>query len=368
MPVLEPQPVEVAKMRPAHKVNRYIFLAAILIFGAFLFAALSEFFTGFLGAVMFYVLCRRRMDKLLKAGWRKPWAAIFIILLTFVIIMIPVIVLGGMLFSKVSYFVENPDVLKATLYNIDATVQDKYGVKIISSKNIANIQAMATNVLQQVLNESISAFGTVTMMYFFLYFMLININRLEASIVFYLPVKKDKIYMFGSELQSQTFSNAVGVPLIAVLQGLLGYGVYWFTGTPEPVFWGVITAFASIIPVVGTAVVWLPVAIFHFLQGQVWQGMVVLVWGAAVLGSADNVIRFMLAKRMADVHPVVTVLGVVVGLKYFNLPGLIFGPLLISYFIILIRIYYTEYQKPATAKRRKTIPVRLLNWPFGRSN
>ena len=69
------------------------------------------------------------------------------------------------------------------------------------------------------------------------------------------------------------------------------------------------------------------------------------------MGSIDNVIRFILAKRMADVHPIITVLGVIMGLKYFGFIGLIFGPVLISYFIILLKIYYVEYQKPVVVKR-----------------
>jgi len=69
-------------------------------------------------------------------------------------------------------------------------------------------------------------------------------------------------------------------------------------------------------------------------RGNTWQGFAVLAWSALIMGSADNVIRFVLAKRMADVHPVVTVLGVIMGLNYMGVPGLIFGPLLISYFII----------------------------------
>jgi predicted PurR-regulated permease PerM len=85
----------------------------------------------------------------------------------------------------------------------------------------------------------------------------------------------------------------------------------------------------------------------------------VLGWSAIVMGSADNVIRFMLAKRMADVHPVITVLGVIMGLNYMGLPGLIFGPLLISYFMILIKIYYSTYRKTPIEKPEKDATLEI---------
>jgi predicted PurR-regulated permease PerM len=76
------------------------------------------------------------------------------------------------------------------------------------------------------------------------------------------------------------------------------------------------------------------------------------VWGITILSATDSIVRFLLAKKMADVHPVVTVLGVIIGIQYFGITGLVFGPLIISYFIILLRIYYIEYQNPSPFKKR----------------
>jgi predicted PurR-regulated permease PerM len=106
--------------------------------------------------------------------------------------------------------------------------------------------------------------------------------------------------------------------------------------------------------------VWVPAAVYLFIIGHTWQAVFVILFGALILGTLDNIIRFILAKKMADVHPIVTVLGVILGLKYFGFLGLIFGPLLISYFLILIKIYYVEYQQPILqrpGKKRQIMPV-----------
>jgi predicted PurR-regulated permease PerM len=202
------------------------------------------------------------------------------------------------------------------------------------------------------------------MLYFFLYFMLITINRMEAAIVFFLPFKRSKIELFGKELVAQTFSNAIGVPAIAVAQGTIGLIGFTIAGVPEAGFWAIITAFSSIIPVIGTGIIWIPVAIYLFVINHTWQGTFMVFWGILVLGIADNVVRFVLAKKMADVHPIITVLGVIMGINYFGLIGLIFGPVLISYFIILLKIYYLEYQVGVPViKKKRNIPVRF-NLPF----
>jgi predicted PurR-regulated permease PerM len=135
------------------------------------------------------------------------------------------------------------------------------------------------------------------MLYFFFYFMLISINRMEAAIVFFLPFKRSKIELFGKELVAQTFSNALGVPAIAVAQGIIGFIGYTIAGVPEAGFWALITAFASVIPVVGTAVVWVPLTLYLFVINHTWQATFNIAWGALVLGITDNVVRFALAKK-----------------------------------------------------------------------
>jgi predicted PurR-regulated permease PerM len=239
-------------------------------------------------------------------------------------------------------------------------IEAKYGFSVISAEKITHIKVYASSAITSLLNESLSFFGNISMLYFFFYFMLISINRMEAAIVFFLPFKRSKIELFGKELVAQTFSNALGVPAIAVAQGIIGFIGYTIAGVPEAGFWALITAFASIIPVVGTAVVWVPLTLYLFVINHTWQATFNIAWGALVLGITDNVVRFALAKKMADVHPIITVLGVIMGIDYFGLIGLVFGPVLISYFIILLKIYYLEYQSgvPVINKRRSA-PIRF---------
>jgi len=354
---LEPQKLD-------HKINRYFFLAIIIVFGFLLYCSLSQFFTAFLGAVVFYVLSKKKMDKLLKKGWKKSAAAALVLVISFIIIMVPIVIAGFLLYNKGKYYLANPNLLVASLQKVRTQIEHNYHISIISDQKIAELQSSVAGAISGLLNEGLTVFGNITMLYFFLYFMLISINRMEAAIVFFLPFKRSKIELFGKELVAQTFSNSIGVPAIAVAQGLIGLAGYLIAGVPEASFWAIITAFSSILPVIGTAIVWVPLAVYLFVINHTWQGGFLIVWGLLVLGITDNVVRFMLAKKMADVHPIITVLGVIMGIKYFGLIGLIFGPVLISYFLILLKIYYVEYQSGMPViKKKKNVPVRF-NLPF----
>lgn len=339
------------------KIKQYFFLAIILVFAYFLLSASWQFFSAFLIAVIFYILSEP-LDRYLvkKKRWRRSFAAILIIIVSFFIILLPITILFTMLYNKIVAVLAHPDSIMNGVKQFNDTIEAKYHYELISDKTIDTLKSNVGVWLGIILNQGVNFVSTVIMMYFFLYFMLVKRGRMEAAVVFYLPFKREKINMFSKELVAQTFSNAVGIPMIAVAQGLCAFIAYAIVGVDEPGFWGVITAFTSILPVVGSAVVWLPMSVYLFAIGHNWQAVFVLVWSAIIVGSIDNVLRFMLAKRMADVHPIVTVLGVIIGLKYFGFIGLIFGPVLISYFIILLQIYYFEYQK-GPAKQASTTHI-----------
>ncbi|MFC4233219.1 AI-2E family transporter [Parasediminibacterium paludis] len=343
-----------------YKINRYFFLAVIIVFGAVLLWSLMEFFTAFLAAVMFYVLSKPLIYWLGKQwNWKRNKAAILVIILSFFIILLPIGIFATMIYSKVIQVAAKPDEIIKPIKHFGDIIQQRFGVNIISVESLAKIQSFGTQIVSTVLNGSFNFFTTISMMYFFLYFMIVNAGRLEAALILYLPFKRNKMALFGDELKAQTFSNAVGVPLICVMHGLLAFLAYFIAGVSDAGFWAVVTGFASVIPLVGTGLIWLPTSIYLLAQGHTWQGIFVIVWGLLVIGTSDNVIRFVLAKRMADVHPIVTVLGVIIGLRSFGITGLIFGPLIISYFLILLKIYYVEYQKPETDRKRTLLPSYL---------
>ena len=126
-----------------------------------------------------------------------------------------------------------------------------------------------------------------------------------------------------------------GVFFTCVIQGTLGGIGFWFTGLPTPILFGVLTTMCAIIPAVGTALIWVPGAISLFLQGETMYGIVMLVWGAGIVGSIDNVIRPIFISGRGNIPLLVTALGGLGGLLAFGLIGLVTGPILLSILIDL---------------------------------
>jgi len=327
------------------KENKRIYtLAIIVLLGVFLTWSLIGFLTSFLSALIIYILCKPLVIVLIERWkWHKGMAAFAAMFISFIVLLGPVWTLYGLLSAKLNYALTHSEELIAGLRLTDQYVFEKSGFRILSEDMLIKIRELATTVVPEIIGATANMLATMGMMYFMLYYMLVNTGKVEDLLSNALPLKSAQSQVFAKELQSAVFSNVMGAPVLAILQGLLAGLGFWVFGLDEPWFWGVITGFMSFIPVVGTAAVWIPAGIYQLVNGTTLEGWGILIFGLVVITNVDNVVRFTLQKKFADVHPMITVLGVIVGLKWFGITGIIFGPLLISYFLLMIKMYREEY-------------------------
>lgn len=319
-------------------------LLIIIALGIFLAITLSSFLTAFLSAVIFYVLMKPLMKYfVVKRRWSKTWATVLLLILSLILFLGPAWTLYGLLASKINYALVHSTELITGLKQMDDYIWNLTGIRILSDDMLKKIQEIAANVIPQILGATADMLATIGMMYFMLYYLLMNFGKNEKMLGDLLPVEEEKALRFSGELESAVFSNVLGAPVLAILQGLCAGLGFWIFGLEEPWFWGAITGFMSFIPIVGTAIVWIPAGIYQLVNGENWQGIGILIFGGIIITNIDNVFRFTLQKKFADVHPIVTVLGVIVGLQYFGITGIVFGPLLISYFLLMIKMYREEY-------------------------
>jgi len=327
------------------QLKKILALLALNIFGIYLIYLLRNFINPFLGAVIFTVLFRKLMNNLVeKRGWKNSTSALLIIFISFFIILIPLFTLAIMLYSKISLVVNDPTSLLAIFKLADSRSRELFGFEIFSEETLNNIKSMAGNLIPSFLNQLAWTFANIIMMYFIMFYLLTQRNNINKELHIYLPFNNENVKILTDELESMTLSNVIGVPLIAIIQGSAAGLGYWIFGLSDPLFWAVITAFASIIPIVGSTIVWLPAALFILATGDAIFGIGMLVYGILIVVNIDNVARFIIQKRFADVHPLITVFGVLIGLNLFGLPGLIFGPLMLSYFVIFIKMYRDVYK------------------------
>ena len=142
-------------------------------------------------------------------------------------------------------------------------------------------------------------------------------------------------------------SNAVGVPVVAVLQALVAYIGYLVFGLDGAFNWFILTIFAAMVPVLGAALVYVPAGIYMLANGDTGNAYLMLAYSFIVVGLADNIFRFWTQKVIADVHPLITIFGVILGINVFGFIGIIFGPILLSLVIWMFRIYKLEFSNRA---------------------
>ena len=327
-----------------NQVRQVLFIVILVGLGLLLFLELFNFLPALLGAITLYILMRRWMFYLChKRKWKKSLAATLLMLLSMVAILFPIFILINMLSSKVTYAIEHSNELVVALKKVIGDLEQRFDLTLVSNENINKLGTRITSGIPQLLNATFNTLTTIFFMYFILYFMLVNGKKMEVTIYEHTPLHDDNVNKLGKEINNMVISNAVGIPLIALLQGVVAVIGYLIIGVKEPWFWFVVTCITAMLPVVGAALAYVPIAIIFFANGDITQGIAMLIFGFGIIGLVDNIFRFTLARKIGNVHPLITVFGVIVGLKVFGFIGLIFGPLLISLFILLLRIYSNEF-------------------------
>lgn len=332
------------ELRP--RLIRQLFLLIIILFLTILiFREIIPYLTGVLGAVTLFVLLRKWMEKLADRNWGRPWAAGFLMFMSFIVILVPIGLIVMMLTSKITKAVNNSErVVQAVKSQISSWETD-LGFNISKNIDTQSITEWLSVRLQSLAGGTFNAFIAVGIMYFILYYMLVYRKQMTKSLYEYIPLNHENIEDIGVESVAMVRSNSLGIPLVALAQGIIALVGFFIFGVPDPFFWFVITTIGSMIPFVGTLIGVVPVVILLYSAGDVGQAIGIAIYGIVVVGSTDNVIRLYVLERLASVHPLVTLLGVVVGVPLFGFLGLIFGPLLISLFLLAVRIYKNEYGK-----------------------
>jgi predicted PurR-regulated permease PerM len=327
-----------------NRIRQFFFILIILLLGILLFLQLQSFLPALLGAITLYVLLRRWMFYLTeKKKWRKGWTAVLLMFLSFIVILLPVGLLVNMLYSKVDYAVQHSDELVQALKKVVTNIETRFDVTLTSEKNINELGGVIKQSLPKILNATFNTLTTIFFMYFILYFMLVNGRKMENALYEYIPLRDENVHKISKEVNTMVVSNALGIPLVAFAQGVVGLIGYLIIGVNEPFFWFGVTCIAGMLPVIGAAMAYIPLIIIFFANNQTWQGIAMTIYGFGVIGTVDNVLRFSLLKRIGNVHPLTTVFGVIIGLNLFGFIGLIFGPLLISLFMLLLKIYSSEF-------------------------
>ncbi|MFI5160734.1 MAG: AI-2E family transporter [Sphingobacteriales bacterium] len=340
-----------------YKQRNSIILVSIIILGCFLLYAISGLFSSILGAIILFTIFRPVYLNLVeKRNWNKTMVALMIMFTSLIVIIIPMLSLSIMVVDKLSGISSKSFPIQDWIYKIDIFAAHHLGQPKFAENTLQKLGTYATELFPSILGSAVNIILTLLVMYFLLFFMFTQNRAFEAAILKYAPFREQHALKFAVALRNTTYGNVLGQGLIAVTQGtLLALGFYAF-GIPDPIFWGVIGSFIYFLPVVGAPTLTIPASIILFATDHTMKGVFLLAYGLLFIGNVDNVLRVLINRRVGNTHPIISVIGVFIGIPIFGILGLVFGPLLLSYFLLLLEIYETNRLAADRLERIKTGP------------
>ena len=319
------------------------FRAALLLvaLGALLVVALAPFAMGLLGVAVLYVLCVPTYRRL--ARHLRPHAAAAVVLAgAVVLILLPGVLLVAMLIEQA------PDTLRA--------LQEHAYLARLTTLHVGTVDVGAmlgragADAARWLSAQVLGLFGSATratlnlvIAFFGLFYMLLSADDVWARVRRYVPFSEQGTDELRARFYSLTRATLLGTAATAIAQGTVVGIAFVLVGLPDAVFWGSVTACASVLPVLGSSLVWLPASVVLALEERWTAAGIMAGLGFVVASNIDNVIRPVVYRRVSHVHPMITLVGAFAGVAYVGLPGLLLGPLAIAYFFELVELYEAEY-------------------------
>ena len=296
---------------------------------------------GLLGALVLYVGVHP-VHEWLSAYVPRRAAAVILVVATTLLIMLPAAWLLAVAIDRAPQIFRQLAGSEALARLAAVRMGDvDVGTRFVAASDalLAWVSAQAFRViggaLRGTLNAVVALFG--------LYFLLRASPGAWRAIASYVPFSPAGTELLAHRFRQVTEATLLGTALTAVLQGgiiALGFAA---TGLPDAWFWGVVTAVVSVLPVFGSALVWLPGTVALLVQGRYGAGLALAALGAIVASNIDNVMRPLVNRRVSNLHPMTTIVGAFAGVGVLGLPGILLGPLAITYLFELAALYRREY-------------------------
>ena len=327
------------------KFRFYFATAIVLILLVFLLYAIYTFAVGFFGGLLLYVVLFPLYNLMIKKGWNKKLSAWVIVFISLFVIIIPLLFLLGIVGNELFSFFQDPNIIAKTSETVSKAVTKILpGLsKEILAQQISGFGNSASSLFLNIATNIGSFIINLIIALFLLFFMLIQ-GPIYDKIKEILPFNKKNSKELVNKLKDISHSTVFVGGIIALIQGGLLTVSFLIFGIKGAFLWGFVTAILSFLPIVGPAIIWIPAAIIQFFQGDYLAGGGVIIFGL-FLGSIDNFIRPYLAKKMSKIHPLVTLIGVFVGVLFFGLIGIFVGPLLLALTVLVLKMFKEEYYR-----------------------
>jgi len=304
-----------------------------------------------------------------RLGGRTRLASAITLVLSVLLFILPVGAVAGAVAAQAAHLLRRlegrmPDMSQGLSLDLGHLPWLERGLAWIDANttiSLAQLQGWALEGSRKLLEGLVSSSGTFVMgalgtaasfvlMLFVLFFVLRDGPSVAQQVVQMLPIEDRRRARLWQHLADVTRAVFLGIGLTALVQGMLVGVGFWISGLPSPLVFGVVAALVALIPMVGSALVWVPGALFLAARGEYGYAIFLAAWGAIVVGMVDNFLRPMLISGRADVPTLAVFVGVMGGLAAFGFIGLFVGPIVLGLLVALFR--YERDELTAALKRR----------------
>lgn len=322
--------------------NKYLTIAILLVLGVFILIYFWPYINGFFGAFILFALFLPLYKIFInKFKINKNLSAILIIIITFLIILIPSYFIISKSYTEVVNIVDRKDII---IDQIEAFEEKFPGINVSEKieNSIPNITDWTINAIFNSFNNILKVLITILIMYFLLFYLLVYNNELYKILKEFFPFNSKNSTILSREFKRITYATLITTGLVAIVQGLLlGLG-FWFFNIKGAVIWGVVAAILSFLPVLGVPLIWIPFAIVYFINNNLFVAIGLVILGL-IINYSEYFMRPYFQRKIGDLHPLVSIIGIFIGISAFGFVGIVIGPLMLSYFMLTFKMFKEEY-------------------------
>jgi predicted PurR-regulated permease PerM len=341
------------------RVNQFVVVLLVVFVSAVFLAMIRSFLMAIFLAAIFAALAGplfRRLEKLLNG--RRSLASILTLLLIVAVVLLPLALLTGVVTGQaikvsqsampwVKAQIDQPGAFSDFLSSVpyyDTIAPHSQLILRKAGEMVGYISRFLINHLSAATMGAVNFLFMLFVWLYTMYFFLLDGERLLEKILYYLPLQDHDEQQMLARFTSVTRATLKGTAAIGILQGGLAGVALWVVGIHSAAFWGVIMVVLSIIPGVGTALIWLPAAVILGFSGAIGNAVGLLVFCSVVAGSVDNLLRPVLVGKDTQMHELMIFFSTMGGIFMFGLVGIIIGPIIAALFVTLWEIYGQAFQ------------------------
>lgn len=324
-------------------VKRAMALCLVILITGIIFYALRKYLNAFLGAFILFVIFRPMHDWLVnKIKFNRSLSAILVIFVSVVVFLIPLSLLISVIYQELENIL--PQIIYWAEHNIWLNqLWQTVGQTDAITAQLTKAGPAAKNFFFGTLSMVSVQVITAVIMYFLFYFLLVTEDKkLKKFIYSIVPFSDSNTIRLAHEFRKITYATLLTSGLIALIQGSLVTIGFLIFKIPGAFFWGFAATLLAFVPFLGTPSVWVPAVIYLLVNDRLLAGSIFFVWGLFI-STIDNFLRPVIQKRVGQIHPLQSLIGIFVGFSLFGLIGIVLGPLLISYFILTVQMFKEEY-------------------------